>query len=104
MHHLSTENIILKLRCQNLKEVLLQENKKRQQGKPLLFELRAPKDSYTVFYSSRKIQQARDLQAEKDKAIQLAKASKEEERLYKQREKEKKKLLVKERKRIRASN
>ncbi|KAI9040523.1 YccV-like-domain-containing protein [Aspergillus affinis] len=55
-------------------------------------------------YSPKKIQQARDLQAEKDEALQLAKASKEEERLRKQCEKEEKRLLIEERKRIRASN
>ncbi|KAI9034714.1 uncharacterized protein KD926_007168, partial [Aspergillus affinis] len=104
MHHLSTENIILKLRCQGLEEALQLEKKKRQRGKPLLFELRAPEDGYAVFYSPKKIQQARDLQAEKDEALQLAKTSKEEERLRKQRDKEEKRLLIEERKRIRASN
>ncbi|KAI9037671.1 uncharacterized protein KD926_000087 [Aspergillus affinis] len=103
MHALSTENIILKLRCQGLEAALLQEKKKRKRGKPLLFELQAPEDGYAVFYSPNKIQQARDLQAEKDEAIQLAKAS-EEERLRKQREKQDKRLLIEERKRIRASN
>ena len=104
MHHLATENIILNLRCKGLEEALENEKKKRQRGKPLLFELRAPEDGYAVFYSPRKIQQARDLQAEKDEAIQLAKASKEEERLRKQREKEEKRLRIEENKRIRASN
>ncbi|KAI9034731.1 uncharacterized protein KD926_006352 [Aspergillus affinis] len=104
MHHLSTENIILKLRCQGLEEALQLEKKKRQRGKPLLFELRAPEDGFAVFYSPKKIQQARDLQAEKDEALQLAKASREEERLRKQQEKKNKRLLIEERKRIRASN
>ncbi|KAI9035399.1 uncharacterized protein KD926_003539 [Aspergillus affinis] len=104
MHALSTENIILKLRCQGLEAALFQEKKKRKRGKPLLFELQAPEDGYAVFYSPNKIQQACDLQAEKDEAVQLAKASKEEERLRKQREKQDKRLLIQERKRIRASN
>lgn len=36
MHHLLTENIILKLRCQGLEEALVNEKKRRQRGKPLL--------------------------------------------------------------------
>ncbi|KAI9037196.1 uncharacterized protein KD926_000769 [Aspergillus affinis] len=104
MHCLSTENVLLKLRCQGLEEALLQEKKKRQRGKPLLSELRAPEDGYAVFYSPKKIQQARDLQAERDEAIQLAKASKEEEKLRKQQEKQDQRLLIEERKRIRALN
>jgi hypothetical protein len=57
-----------------------------------------------VFYSPKKVQQARDLQAEKEKAIHLTKASKEEEKLRRQQEKKKKQRLVKEKKRIRAFN
>jgi hypothetical protein len=35
MHHLSTENILLKLRCEGLETALQNEKKKRQCGKPL---------------------------------------------------------------------
>jgi hypothetical protein len=59
MHHLSIENILLKLRCEGLENALLNEKKKRQRGKPLLFKLSAPEDGYAVFYSPGKIQQAR---------------------------------------------
>jgi hypothetical protein len=104
MHHLSTENILLKLRCQGLENALLNEQKKRQRGKPLAFNLPASEDGNAVFYSPKKVQQARDLQAEKEKAIQLTKASKEEEKFRRQQEKKEKQRLVEERKRIRASN
>ncbi|THC86978.1 hypothetical protein EYZ11_013576 [Aspergillus tanneri] len=104
MHRLSTESILLKLRCEGLENALQNEQKRRKRGKPLIFNLRAPEDGYAVFYSPRKIQQARDLQMEKEKAIQLAKASKEKEKIRRQQEKEEKQRLVEERKRIRASN
>jgi hypothetical protein len=81
MHHLSTENIILKLCCQGLESALQNERKKRKCGKPLQFELAAPENGGAVFYSPQKIQQARDLQRQKDEAIQLAKALKEQEKV-----------------------
>ncbi|CEL05785.1 hypothetical protein ASPCAL06900 [Aspergillus calidoustus] len=103
MHHLSTENIILKLRCQGLESALQNEKKKRQRGKPLQFELAAPENGGVVFYSPQKVQQARDLQTQKDEAIQLAKASKEQEKVRRQLAKEEKQRLLEERKRNRAS-
>jgi hypothetical protein len=87
MHYLSTENILLKLRCEGLENALQNKQKKRKRGKPLISDFRAPEDGYAVFYSPKRIQQARDLQIEKEKAIQLAKPSKEEEKLRRQREK-----------------
>jgi hypothetical protein len=50
IHHLSTENILLKLHCQGLERALLNEKKKRQRGKPLEFGLQAPENGYAVFY------------------------------------------------------
>lgn len=100
MHHLSTENIILKLCCQGLETALQNEKKKRQHGKPLQFELAAPETGGAVFYSPQKVQQARDLQRQKDKAIQLAKALKEQEKVRRQLAKEEKQHLLEERKRI----
>jgi uncharacterized protein YdiU (UPF0061 family) len=37
MHHLSTENILLRARCEGLEEALVDEKKRRQRGKPLIF-------------------------------------------------------------------
>jgi hypothetical protein len=103
MHHLSTENIILKLRCQGLESALQNEKKKRQRGKPLQFELAPPENGGAVFYSPRKVQQARDLQKQKDEAIQISKASKEEAKLRRQQAKEEKQRLLEERKRNQVS-
>ncbi|THC98399.1 hypothetical protein EYZ11_002118 [Aspergillus tanneri] len=104
MHHLSTENILLKLRCQGLEQALQNEKRKRKRGKPLALEQPAPETGGAVFYSPNKIQQARGLQAAKEREIQLAKASKEEAKLRRQQEKEAKQQLLEERKRIRAFN
>jgi hypothetical protein len=46
----------------------------------LQFDIPPPENGGAVFYSPRKVQQAHDLQKQKDEAIQLAKASKAEEK------------------------
>ena len=104
MHHLSTENILLKLRCESLENALLNKKKKQQRRKSLLFELRAPEDGYTVFYSPGKIQQARQLQSKKEAAVEFAKISKKQKKLRRQQEKQEKQRLIEERKQIRAAN
>jgi hypothetical protein len=58
MHHLSTENNPLKLRCQGLESAL----EKRQRGKALQFDIPPPEKGDAVFYCLRKVEQARDLQ------------------------------------------
>jgi hypothetical protein len=95
MHHLSTKNILLKLGCEGLENALQDEKKKRQRGK-LQLELRAREDGNAIFYSPKKVQQAQVLQAEKEKAVQLAKAAKEEDKLRRQQEKEAKNQLAEE--------
>jgi hypothetical protein len=103
MHHLSTENRLLKLRCDGLEKALQNEKKKRQRGKPLQFQLQAPEDDGgAVFYSPHKIQQARDLQLEKERAADKLKASKELQKLHRQQGKEVKQQLLEDRKRNRA--
>ncbi|CEL07079.1 hypothetical protein ASPCAL10244 [Aspergillus calidoustus] len=101
MHHLSTENILLKLRCEGLETALQNEKKKRQRGKPLQLQLQAPEDGGAVFYSPQKIQQARDLQLEKERAANELKASKELQKVRRQEAKELKQQLLEERKRNR---
>ncbi|KAG2001089.1 hypothetical protein GB937_010511 [Aspergillus fischeri] len=67
------------------------------------FDIPPPENGGAVFYSPRKVQQAHELQKQKDEAIQLTKASKEEEKVRQQQAKEEKQRLLEERKRIRAS-
>jgi hypothetical protein len=62
------------------------------------------RDGNAIFYSPKKIQQARNLQAEKEEATRLAKAAKEENKIRRQQDKEEKRCLLEERKRIRAFN
>lgn len=95
---------MLKLRCKGIENTHLNKKKKQQRGKSFLFELRAPEDSYTIFCSPGKIQQARQLQSKKKAAIEIAKTSKEQEMLRRQQEKLEKQRLVKKRKQIRAAN
>lgn len=102
MHNLSTENILLKLRCQGLERALLHEKKKRQRGKPLQFQLQAPEDGNAVFYSPNKVQEARMLQIQKEKAIEDAKISKEAEKQRKRQEKEAKQQSIENNRRIKA--
>jgi hypothetical protein len=69
----------------------------------LQFDILPPENGGAVFYSPRKVQKARDLHKQKDEAIQLVKASKEEEKIRQQQAKEEKQRFLEERKRIRAS-
>jgi hypothetical protein len=48
---LSTENILLKLRCKGLEKAIMKKQKKGNRGKALMSELRAPEDGGAVFYS-----------------------------------------------------
>jgi hypothetical protein len=88
IHHLTTENILLKLHCKGLESALINEKRKRQRGKPLDFGFRAPEHGYAVFYSPKKIQQARGILKEKEEAIQNAKAAREEEKAQRKLRKE----------------
>lgn len=46
---LSTQNILLKIRCENLEKALINEKKRRQRGKPLLLELQSSKAGGAIF-------------------------------------------------------
>jgi hypothetical protein len=94
MHHLSTEKDLLKLRCQGLESALQDEKKKHQRGKALQFDILPPENGGAVFYSPRKVQQARDLHKQKDETIQLAKVSNVEEKIRRQQAKEEKQRLL----------
>ncbi|KAG2000747.1 hypothetical protein GB937_010877, partial [Aspergillus fischeri] len=100
--HLSTENILVKTRCKGLENALRNEQKRRQRGKPLQLQLQAPEDGNAIFYSPKKTQQARGLQAEKEETARLAKVAKGEDKIRRQQEKEEKQRLIEERKRTRA--
>jgi hypothetical protein len=98
---LSTENILLQLRCKGLEDALVNEKKRRKRGKPLLLEL---DDGGGVFYSPSKVQRARELQLEKEEAARLARSQKKEDKIRREHEKLEKRSLVEERKRMRVIN
>jgi hypothetical protein len=52
---LSTENILLKLRCKGLEKAIIKKEKKGNRGKALMSELRASENGDTVFYSPSKV-------------------------------------------------
>jgi hypothetical protein len=52
---LSTENILLKLRCKGLEKVIIKKEKKDNRGKALMSELRASENGGAVFYSPSKV-------------------------------------------------
>ncbi|EED11536.1 conserved hypothetical protein [Talaromyces stipitatus ATCC 10500] len=98
---LSTENILVKTCYTGLENALRNEQKEGQRGKPLQLRLQTPEDGNEIFYSPKKIQQARNLQSENEEAARLAKEAKEEDKIRQQQEKEEKQRLIEERKRIR---
>jgi hypothetical protein len=104
MMALSTENILLRLRCEGLETALVREQKRRNRRKPLLLDPSAEYDGGAIFYSPSKVQRARDLQAEKEEAARRARIAKEEDKIRRQQEKEEKKRLMEERKKTRAFN
>jgi hypothetical protein len=57
---LFTENILFKLRCKGLKKAIIKKQKKGNEGKTLMSELRASEDGDAVFYSFSKVQRARE--------------------------------------------
>jgi len=56
VHHLTTENTLLKMQVRGLEKALELEQKRRQRSKPLQFELRAPEDGMAIFYRPSKVQ------------------------------------------------
>ena len=69
---LSTENILLKMRCKGLENAVLLDQKRRNRSKPLFSDLPSVEDGGAIFYSPNKVQRVRDLQAEKEEAAHQA--------------------------------
>ena len=101
---LSTENILLQAKCKGLENALLNEKKRRKHGKPLLIDFQSSQDGGAIFYSPSKIQQARELQTEKEEAAQIIRTQKAEEKLHKEQEKEEKRRLIEERNEVLSAN
>ncbi|KAF2194337.1 hypothetical protein K469DRAFT_196271, partial [Zopfia rhizophila CBS 207.26] len=98
INHLTTENVLLKLKTKGLANALFIEQKRRQRSKPLHLELRAPEIGMAIFYSPNKVQQARDRAREKEEAVRITREEKKKEKLRKEEEKAENKRLLEERK------
>jgi hypothetical protein len=84
MMSLTTENILLKLRCEGLERALMNEQKRRNRKKPLLLDLPNAGEGGAIFFSPKKVQQARDLQLQKDNEILQEQARKDDKKLQQQ--------------------
>ena len=65
---LAAMNIILKSRIKGYQRALQNKQKKRQRHKPLFHQLATTDDSGAIFYSPKKVEQARELQKEQQEA------------------------------------
>lgn len=95
---LATSNIILQHRVVGYERALKNEKKKRKRAKPLFRKLALAEDGGATFFSPHKIQQARDLREEAEKAKDHKQALKVDERLQRQLQKDEKRRLIDQRK------
>ncbi|KAF2735312.1 hypothetical protein EJ04DRAFT_601223 [Polyplosphaeria fusca] len=82
---------------ERLKEALHNEKKRRQRGKPLLLQRPDTYAGGAVFWSPKKVQEARDRQVKQDAEKQLQQQQKEEEQEQWQRKKEDKAVQLEQR-------
>ena len=95
---LTTEVSILKAKNKDLQETLRLKKNKRRRGKPLFDDLGVDGETKAMFFSSSKIQHARDRKLEKEQEKDLIQAQKAEEKYQKQLAKEEQQLLTAQRK------
>lgn len=92
MLHLSTENILLKAQVEGLQRTIININKRQAKKKPLLLDLPAENEGDAIFFSPSKVQQARDLQVQKDENAAQEQARKDDKKLQQQLAKQAKEL------------
>nr|POE44883.1 hypothetical protein CFP56_78935 [Quercus suber] len=73
---ITTQNALLKAQNQGFKSALIIEKKRRKRGRGLFEELRAVDSQGATFFSPTKIQQAKDLQVQRDRAKEEAQQQK----------------------------
>jgi hypothetical protein len=79
IHTMAVQKTLLQHENEQLKEALVNEKKRRQQGKPLLLEAPEEYNGGAIFWSPSKVKDARDRQAQKDADEQLLRHQKDEE-------------------------
>ena len=101
LHSMAAETTLLRHENSQLKEALLNEKKRRQRSRPLLLEKPADYHGGAIWYSPSKVQQGRDLQAQKDEEKKQKEEAKEANRLRKEQQKHERQIQVEERQRTR---
>ena len=76
-HDLQAENALLKAENKGLREAVRTEKQRKKPKKALFTELRGEDGNTAIFFSPAKIQEARDLLAQKVKEEEEAQAQKE---------------------------
>lgn len=101
MFSMSTEVSLTRIESQGLRKALLNEQKHRNRKRPLLLDLPTENKGGAIFFSPHKVQQARDLQYQKDEEALREQASKNEKKLQQQLAKESRELEKLQRAQIR---
>jgi len=101
LHSMSVETTLLRHENNQLKKALINEKKRRQSRRPLLLEQLADYHGGVIWYSPRKVQEARDLQAQKDEEKKQKEEAKQASRLLKEQQKKEKQIQAEERQRTR---
>lgn len=92
--NLAATNILLKSRIKGYQLALKNEQKKRQRQKPLFQQLAAQENGRAIFYSPKKVQEARELQQQQQDAKEHEAALKADEKLQRQLQKDEKRRLI----------
>lgn len=83
-----TEKQILEFRCRGYQKAIQTEQKKRQRQKPLFKQLGSVENGGAIFYSPKKVQEARDLITEKEAEERRLARAKEEAKIQRAIEKD----------------
>ena len=102
IHHLSTENMLLRMQNNGLKKHLVNEKKRRKRGKPLTLDFDAIADGGGRFYSPETVKHARDREEEKTSDIAAKRFQREVQKAQREAKKANKAQALEERKILRA--
>ncbi|EED13953.1 conserved hypothetical protein [Talaromyces stipitatus ATCC 10500] len=92
VHRIQAENALLKAQVEGLQRTVVNLKKRQNKKKPLLLDLHSEKEGGAIFFSPSKVQQARDLQLQKDKNTAQEQARKDDKKLQQKLAREAQKL------------
>jgi hypothetical protein len=96
-HQLYAQNALLKAENQGLRDAVRISKKAKKPGKTIFSELRGEEASSAIFFSPRKIQEARDLHTQEEEQENKLKAQKQLKKLQQQQRKKEQEELKRER-------